>query len=229
MENNLSRLRKKAFGGFNRQDVVSYIERVKNESYTEKLRLENKIRELNLKIEELEQESVKTAKEKEELARMAQELNEQILSKIDESEDPVSEINQATNHLKSVADELCSSLRDFIDRISENSYSVVLEQKDEEKDFDGEKFMAELEAELYSKLGFDEKNGVTQAAEESLEEAAEETVEEAAEEICTQAEDKVSAILSFASGFTSDKAETPEETKASSAVSDILGTLSFLK
>ncbi len=225
MENNLSRLRKKAFGGFNRQDVVSYIERVKNESYTEKLRLENKIRELNLKIEELEQESVKTAKEKEELARMAQELNEQILSKIDESEDPVSEINQATNHLKSVADELCSSLRDFIDRISENSYSVVLEQKDEEKDFDGEKFMAELEAELYSKLGFDEKNGVTQAAEE----AAEETVEEAAEEICTQAEDKVSAILSFASGFTSDKAETPEETKASSAVSDILGTLSFLK
>lgn len=221
MENNLSRLRKKAFGGFNRQDVVSYIERVKNESYTEKLRLENKIRELNLKIEELEQESVKTAKEKEELARMAQELNEQILSKIDESEDPVSEINQATNHLKSVADELCSSLRDFIDRISENSYSVVLEQKDEEKDFDGEKFMAELEAELYSKLGFDEKNGVTQATEEALEEAA--------EEICTQAEDKVSAILSFASGFTSDKAETPEETKASSAVSDILGTLSFLK
>ena len=62
----------------------------------------------------------------------------------------VIEINAATNELKKVADALCNSLRDFMDRIAQNSISVVVEnnEAEAEEDFDAEKFMAELEAEI---------------------------------------------------------------------------------
>ncbi len=217
------RLRKSTFGGFNKQDVIAYIEKVKNEAYEEKNRLEKQVKDLKEKIGELESQVSSFETEKDKLVKRIGELSVSGEGK----NETVEEINEATNHLKTVADELCESLRDFMQRISENCCSVVIEgcEAEAEEEFDGEKFIAELEAEIYAKLGVEEAD----KTDEDEESAEEESVQEPAEE---EKNDKVSSILSAVSAFSSCEEVKEEKEKASAAdstVSDILGSLSFLK
>lgn len=216
------RLRKSTFGGFNKQDVIAYIEKVKNEAYEEKNRLEKQVKDLKEKIGDLESQVSSFETEKDKLVKRIGELSVSGEGK----NETVEEINEATNHLKNVADELCESLRDFMQRISENCCSVVIEgsEAEAEEEFDGEKFIAELEAEIYAKLGVEETD-----EEKEDEEYAEDASEEASEEVRN---DKVSSILSSVSAFSSSeevKEEKAETAAADSTVSDILGSLSFLK
>ncbi len=217
------KLRTTPFGGFNKQDVIAYIEKTKNEAYEEKSRLQKQIKELTEKVAELESKAASFDEEKDMLVKRIGELSVNGENK----NETVEEINEATSHLKSVADELCRSLRDFMQRISENSCSVVIEgaESKDEEEFDSERFMAELEAEIYAKLGVEE----TDNAESETEEIPEETEKtECSENAC----DKVSSILSSLSAFSSDegrKNDSNKEAQEDTTVSDILGSLSFLK
>ena len=216
------KLRKTTFGGFNKQDVISYIEKVKNEAYEEKSRLQKQVKELTDKIGDLEAQVSAFDAEKDKLVKRIGELSVNGEGK----NETVEEINEATNHLKNVADELCQSLRDFMERISENCCSVIIEdgEGEAEEEFDGAKFMAELEAEIYAKLGVEEA--------EKPEAEAEEKEEETASEPAQIKDAKVSSILSSVSAFASDE-DCREEKEAvkenDTTVSGILGSLSFLK
>ena len=218
METNYSKLRTTAFGGFNKKDVVAYIEKIQNEAYENKLRIEKETKELNEQISELLKAADDAVREKDMLLEKIEELSAKaVTAPVDEGKnETLSEINEATNHLKSVADELCESLREFMERISENSYSVVIggDSTQCEESFDGEKLMAELEAEIYAKLGVEDT-----AAEEKLVERAE-----------PKEDPKVNSILSVVSAF-SDKEKTEPEIKNENneTVTNILGSLSFLK
>lgn len=212
------KLRKTTFGGFNKQDVIAYIEKVKNEAYEEKNRLQKQVKELTDKIGELEMQVSSFDEEKDKLVKRIGELSVDGEGK----NETVEEINEATNHLKNVADELCQSLRDFMERISENCCSVIIEdgEGEAEDEFDGAKLMAELEAEIYAKLG----------VEEAEKEEAE--AEDAQPEPVQLKDDKVSSILSSVSAFASEediKEEKAEAKESDTTVSGILGSLSFLK
>ncbi len=113
MENNFNKFRRAAFGGFNREDVISYIEKMKNEFFDYKKEVELTVEQLNSKIRELEE-----AYE----AVSAPALSEDT-TVIEETEEvnPVSDINEATRKLRSVADELCKNLSDFMVKVTENS------------------------------------------------------------------------------------------------------------
>lgn len=227
MENEFGTLRKKAFGGFNPKDVVDCIEKTRNEFYEYKTSAQKNIEELKEKIEKLESEKAALEKVNEDLAKANSELLENAKNAADVVEAPetegdsltVIEINAATNELKKVADDLCNSLRDFMDRIAQNSISVVVENAEPEvqEDFDAEKFMAELEAEIYAKLGVET-------------ETEEVTVEVYAEEAKC---DKVTTILQQTMGFSqlSDKKEEKAEEIAPTKknILDILNKASFAK
>ncbi len=215
------KLRKTTFGGFNKQDVIAYIEKVKNQAYEEKSRLQKQVKELTDKIGDLEAQVSAFDEEKDKLVKRIGELSVSGEGK----NETVEEINEATNHLKNVADELCRSLRDFMERISENCCSVIIEdgECETEEEFDGAKFMAELEAEIYAKLGVEEAE---------KEEESEDDDEDAQPEAVQVKDDKVSSILSSVSSFASveeSKEEKEVKTETDTTVSDILGSLSFLK
>lgn len=239
MENEFGTLRKKAFGGFNPKDVVDCIEKTRNELHEYKISAEKNIEELKEKIEKLEGEKAALEKVNADLAKANAELIES--SKTDDSAVSeketagdsltVIEINAATSELKKVADDLCNSLRDFMDRIAQNSISVVVEDSGSEaaEDFNAEKFMAELEAEIYAKLGVDAGND-------------EVTVEVFAEEAKVETEeteikaDKIAEILYQTTGFTFEKeltAESKEEPKDEAPskrnILEILKGASFLR
>lgn len=224
MDNEFGTLRKKAFGGFNPKDVVDCIEKTRNELYEYKTSAQKNIEELKEKVEKLEGEKAALEKVNADLAKANAELIEGAKSAESSAEVTgdsltVIEINAATNELKKVADDLCNSLRDFMDRIAQNSISVVVENNDSEaeEDFDAEKFMAELEAEIYAKLGVEADNG-------------EVTVEVFAEEPKT---DKVAEILAQTENFTqtAEKAEPEikEEAPAKKNILDILKKAAFAK
>ena len=239
MEKEFGTLRKKAFGGFDPKDVVDCIEKTRNELYEYKKSAEKNIEELKEKIEKLESEKSALEKVNEDLARANAELIEN--AKAEETEEAeienagdsltVTEINAATSELKKVADDLCNSLRDFMDRIAENSISVVVENSEDkaEEEFDAESFMAQLEAEIYAKLGVDADNGEVTVEVYTEEAKAEEEV------VC----DKVSSILSQTESFTfafekneikTKELETKkEEAPAKKNIFDFLKGASFLR
>lgn len=109
MEKEFSTFRKSTFGGFNRKDVISYIEKMRNESYEYKMQVEETVKSLNEKILELEN---------------AARLMEVDLTVCDEEAaapaplENMGDISDATMHLKAVADELCRSLGEFMDKLS---------------------------------------------------------------------------------------------------------------
>ncbi|MBQ4267836.1 MAG: hypothetical protein IJB93_06545, partial [Clostridia bacterium] len=168
MEKEFGALRKKAFGGFNPKDVVDCIEKTRNELHEYKTSAEKSIEELKGKIEKLESEKAALEKVNADLMKANTDLIES--SKCESSEEAekesagdsltVIEINAATSELKKVADDLCNSLRDFMDRIAENSISVVVEnnENEAEEEFDAKSFMAALEAEIYAKIGVEADN-----------------------------------------------------------------------
>ncbi len=226
MENEFGTLRKKAFGGFNPKDVVDCIEKTRNELYEYKTSAQKTIEELKEKIEKLESEKNALEKVNADLAKANAELieNAKANEKAESTEISgdsltVIEINAATNELKKVADDLCNSLRDFMDRIAQNSISVVVEnnEAEAEEDFDAEKFMAELEAEIYAKLG-------VEAGDDEV------TVEVFAEEAKA---DKVAEIMAQTENFTqiaeTEEIEKQEEAPAKKNILDILSKASFAK
>ena len=109
MEKEFSTFRKSTFGGFNRKDVINYIEKMRNESYEYKMQVEETVRSLNEKIVELEN-----------AARLMEVdiacADEEV--KDSEAKENMSDINDATKHLKAVADELRRSLGEFMDKLS---------------------------------------------------------------------------------------------------------------
>lgn len=224
MDNEFGTLRKKAFGGFNPKDVVDCIEKTRNELYEYKTSAQKNIEELKEKVEKLEGEKAALEKVNADLAKANAELIEgakraESSAEVTGDSLTVIEINAATNELKKVADDLCNSLRDFMDRIAQNSISVVVEnnEAEAEEDFDAEKFMAELEAEIYAKLGVEADNG-------------EVTVEVFAEEPKT---DKVAEILAQTENFTQTakkaEPEIKEEAPAKKNILDILKKAAFAK
>lgn len=145
--------RNSVFGGFNKDDVIDYIENMKNEFFEYRSQVEQTVKELNKKIAALESEA-KAAKQKaaeadkraadavessEAAVAAAQKAAEEKLAlqkaAIEEKEraaDPVGEISLATDRLRRVADEICDNLSSFIDRISESSIAVTIAQPAEE-------------------------------------------------------------------------------------------------
>ena len=231
MDNEFGTLRKKAFGGFNPKDVVDIIEKTRNELHDYKNSAEKNIEELKEKIEKLEAEKAALEKVNEDLAKANSELLENAKN-VETSEEiaestgdslTVIEINAATNELKKVADDLCNSLRDFMDRIAQNSISVVVEnsENEAEEDFNAERFMAELEAEIYAKLGVEAED----------DEVTVEVYTESSEDIKAENADKVELILAQTKGF-AENAEKKAEAKVEPAkknVLDILNRASFAK
>ena len=101
---------RKATFGFNRKDVIAYIEKMRNESYEYKKQVEDTVNSLNEKIRELEN-----------AARL---MDKVVPAESSDTESGITaesceDIGLATKHLKSVADELCRSLGDFMDKLSE--------------------------------------------------------------------------------------------------------------
>ena len=111
MEKNFGTFRKATFGGFNRKDVISYVEKIKNETFEYRCQVEDTVRKLNEKISELEGA----------LAGADNTLH--VTAKSDKSfystDESYTDIKDATEHLKNVADELCSSLGEFIEKLSQ--------------------------------------------------------------------------------------------------------------
>ncbi len=141
--------RKNVFGGFNKDDVIDYIENMKNEFFEYRSQVEQTVKELNKKVASLESD-VRTANQKlaeanrkaaeaiensEAATAAAEKAAEEKLAKekaaltADKSEnDPLDEINLATDRLRRVADEICDNLSSFIERISESSFAVTIAQ-----------------------------------------------------------------------------------------------------
>lgn len=112
MEKEFGAFRKSAFGGFNRKDVIEYIEKMKNETYEYKLQVEETVKNLNEKICELENAAsfIGDSCEADFVAGDS--------SSVTLSRESVGDISQATRQLKSVADELCKNLGDFIEKLA---------------------------------------------------------------------------------------------------------------
>lgn len=129
MDNSNRLFRKAVFGGFNKDDVIDYIESMKNEFFEYRKQVEKTIGDLNKKISELEQtgnviaESDEYSFSAETLSAAEPDVNE-LKSNVSFS---VEEINDATNHLKATADKLCESLTEFMEKISSSCISVTVE------------------------------------------------------------------------------------------------------
>lgn len=113
MEKEFGTFRKSAFGGFNRKDVIDYIEKMQNETYEYKMQVEQTVADLNGKIFELERAAMLIEKNNLEAANVI------TADSIELSGESVGDIRDATKHLKSVADELCRSLSGFIEKLTQ--------------------------------------------------------------------------------------------------------------
>ena len=91
--------RKAAFGGFNKEDVMQYIETMKTEFFDYKSQVEETIRELNEKLASLESADISGTSKTEGFLH---------------SDDPAMSINEAAEHLKRVADEICEKMSRLI-------------------------------------------------------------------------------------------------------------------
>lgn len=221
MDNNYNIFRRAAVGGFNRQDVISYIEKMRNEFYDYKKEVEQTISQLNEKISELEaicQAGEASCEVPADVPMAASEADET---------DAVSEINEATLRLRMVADDLCKSLCMFMEKVSENAVSVVITDKDERDGFTEEE-MDELFAdsdivdEFFDDIDTDESEAA-EADAESAQVIAEEPISVSV----------VDAILAFTDSFRYDaemEAERPEAAaeKEKGDILDILGSAGFL-
>lgn len=132
--------RNTVFGGFNKDDVIDYIENMKNEFFEYRSQVEQTIKELNEKITSLQEEALTAKKEAAEIVASSQAAVAAAEEKAAEAEtksaelaaktepDAAEEINSAADKLRRVADELCDSLTGFLDRISKSSIAVTVEQ-----------------------------------------------------------------------------------------------------
>lgn len=162
--------RKAAFGGFNKDDVIDYVENMKNEFFEYRSQVENTIKTLNEKVAKLEEEAKNANKKAAEAIEKSVSLKAAVLKaeqelaekeaeeqqKQDEN-DPLSEISLATVQLRRATDELCSNLSSFMDRIAESSFAVTIAQplpEEEEKSESFVKTVPEKEAPVKAEEDF---------------------------------------------------------------------------
>lgn len=100
MENKNRLFRKAKFGGFNKEDVMQYIETMKTEFFDYKAQVEETIRELNERLALFEQNGEPEAE-----------------PTADFGDGTALSINEATEHLKKVADELCDKMSRLLGRM----------------------------------------------------------------------------------------------------------------
>lgn len=132
--------RNTVFGGFNKDDVIDYIENMKNEFFEYRSQVEQTIKELNENVASLKEEALAAKKEAaeavasskaavaaaEEKAAEAEVKSAEMIAKAEPA--AAEEINSAADKLRKVADELCDSLTGFLDRIAQNSIAVTVER-----------------------------------------------------------------------------------------------------
>lgn len=111
MEGNYISFRKTKVGGFNKKDVISYIEKMRNDFFDYKVAVESTIDKLNAKVRELEMAC-------EDQKEQIREVIVEVPVVTENSADPLNDINEATSQLKIVADELCRNLSDFMLKMS---------------------------------------------------------------------------------------------------------------
>ncbi|MBQ8029199.1 MAG: hypothetical protein IJ262_07310 [Clostridia bacterium] len=131
MENN-HLFRTVVFGGFNKDDVIDYIETMRNDFHSYRQQVEETISGLKKKIRDLESIGLSLPIEND--SQSFEIPTEAIDSSSKQILSSVSEINEATEQLRKTADLLCSSLGDFISKISENSLSVNVAFSETEED-----------------------------------------------------------------------------------------------
>ncbi len=191
MDNNYNVFRRAAVGGFNRQDVITYIEKMRNEFFDYKKEVEQTISQLNEKIRELE--SLCQADEKPQ-----QEPVKEVEIAEGAAADPVSEINEATLKLRMVADDLCQSLCFFMEKVSENAISVVVTEQSASQETAEEAPSEITEAQPEEAFSADEECEASAEDEFCIE------ADEAAEQEENVAADAVEAIMAFADSFSFD-------------------------
>ena len=112
MESGYVNFRKAKVGGFNKKDVISYIEKMRNDFYDYKKAVESTIDRLNAKINELEAASAKVPEQQ------IKEVIVEVPVAAEKPADPIADINEATSQLRMVADELCKNISDLISKIN---------------------------------------------------------------------------------------------------------------
>jgi len=151
MNKEFGSFRKMPFGGFNRKDVINYIEKMRNESFEYKKQVDETVKNLNEKIRELEN-----------AARLMESpaVSEAEAVCAEPSQESFGDIGVATEHLKTVADELCRSLGDFMDKLSEKGLFEKASQEscsedEEAQEADEEKEISFVDGVLASISYFD--------------------------------------------------------------------------
>lgn len=129
MDNSNRLFRKAVIGGFNKDDVIDYIESMKNEFFEYRKQVEATIGELNQKIKELE-EAGSIIREPD-LPSVPDHISDEFEPFENEFKNNVSfsvdEINAATDHLKQTADKLCENLTEFMDKINSSYIAVTVQ------------------------------------------------------------------------------------------------------
>ena len=118
MDNANRLFRKAAFGGFNKDDVIDYIEKMKLDFFEYRTQVEDTIKELNEKIASFESMDyvLQNILNDDKSAKADSTSHES-----DDGSDAISYINEATSHLKRVADELCDNLNQFMSKLNDSS------------------------------------------------------------------------------------------------------------
>lgn len=206
MEENYISFRKAKVGGFNKKDVIAYIEKMRNDFFDYKKAVEATIDQLNAKVRELEtacQVQSETVKE----------VIVEVPVAVESNADPLSDINEATSQLRLVADELCRSLSDFMSKISVSEQDVSQTSEKPEIFENVSAYIEETAKEIF---------------EEECEESSDNTDEE-------PVVDKVAEILSSSLNFSFVKNEKTssvntktEEVKNGKSILDCLSSCSFL-
>ena len=168
MDNSSRLFRKAVIGGFNKDDVIDYIESMKNEFFEYRKQVETTIGELNQKIKELEEAGnavcpTQEPSEKEPDSDPLEPLESEFKNNVSFS---VGEINAATDHLKKTADKLCENLTEFMDKISSNCISVTVEAPIRQTD-DADEPTEEPVPELKDLIG-DEAVGADKPSDEEI-------------------------------------------------------------
>lgn len=108
--------RKTAFGGFNKDDVLNYIERMKREFYDYRAQVEETVRDLQEKLSEMRE------------SESAAQTEGAALS------DSAMDINGAAAHLKEVTDEVCENLTRLLCKLQNQSEDAPEEAAEEPED-----------------------------------------------------------------------------------------------
>ena len=139
MDNNYISFRKAKVGGFNKKDVINYIEKMLNDFYDYKKAVEATVENLNAKINELEvlNNGIKSVTDAQEVKDTVCEINDC---------DPIADINASAVRLRMVADELCRNLTDFMGTvITESAEKDCSECETEESEADSKEVEVKID------------------------------------------------------------------------------------